>query len=179
MIPIGAVCSGAGRRRAFDQKDQCMGMKSVLALSAALLVAAGCTNGPGPKEMGGAVIGGAAGGLIGSQIGSGTGQLVATAAGVFLGAWLGSEIGRSLDENDRREAERSAQAALEGNPDGRATTWQNPNSGHSGSTTPTRTYETADGPCREYTTSVVIDGKTQTAHGTACREPDGTWRIVS
>jgi surface antigen len=94
-------------------------------------------------------------------------------------AWLGSEIGRSLDENDRREAERSAQVALERNPDGRASTWQNPNSGHSGATTPTRTYETAGGPCREYTTSVVIDGKTQTAHGTACREPDGTWRIES
>ncbi len=107
-----------------------MGMKSVLALSAALAVAAGCTD-RGPKEIGGAVIGGAAGGLLGSQIGSGTGQLVATAAGVFLGAWLGSEIGRSLDENDRREAERSAQVALERNPDGKASTWQNPNSGHS------------------------------------------------
>jgi surface antigen len=154
-------------------------MKSVLALLATLALASGCTTDRGPKEIGGAVIGGAAGGLLGSQIGDGTGQLVATAAGVFLGAWLGSEIGRSLDENDRREAERSAQVALEQNPDGRATTWQNPNSGHSGSTTPTRTYETTSGPCREYTTSVVIDGKTQTAHGTACREPDGTWRIVS
>ncbi len=28
-------------------------------------------------------------------------------------------------------------------------------------------------------TSVVIDGKAQSAHGTACREPDGTWRIES
>jgi surface antigen len=69
--------------------------------------------------------------------------------------------------------------ALERNPDGRASTRQNPNSGHSGSTTPIRTYEASGGPCREYATSVVIDGKTQTAHGTACREPDGTWRIVS
>ena len=30
---------------------------------------------------------------------------------------------------------------------------------------------------REYATSVVIDGKTQSAHGTACREPDGARRI--
>lgn len=30
---------------------------------------------------------------------------------------------------------------------------------------------------REYATSVVIDGKTQSAHGTTCRVPDGTWRI--
>jgi len=32
---------------------------------------------------------------------------------------------------------------------------------------------------RQYATPVVIDGKTQSAHGTACREPDGTWRIES
>ncbi len=25
----------------------------------------------------------------------------------------------------------------------------------------------------------VIGGKTQSVHGTACREPDGTWRIES
>ncbi len=43
----------------------------------------------------------------------------------------------------------------------------------------TRTYDAAQGPCREYTTSVVIDGKTQSVHGTACREPDGIWRIES
>ncbi len=154
-----------------------MRMKLVLTALTALAVLAACTGDHGPKEIGGAVIGGAAGGLLGSQIGHGTGQLVATATGVFLGAWLGSEIGRSLDENDRREAERSAQAALESNPDGRASNWRNPNSGHSGSTVPTRTYDTAQGACREYTTSVVIDGKTQSAHGTACREPDGTWQI--
>jgi surface antigen len=154
-------------------------MKPVLAMLAAVSVLPACTTDRGPKEIGGAVIGGAAGGLLGSQIGSGTGQVAATAAGVFLGAWLGSELGRSLDENDRREAERSAQVALEDYPDGRASTWRNPNTGHSGATTPTRTYDTAQGPCREYTTSVVIDGRTQTAHGTACREADGTWRIVN
>jgi surface antigen len=73
----------------------------------------------------------------------------------------------------------TAQAAPESNPDGHASTWRDPNSGHSGSTVPTRTYDSALGPCREYTTSVVIDGKTQSAHGTACREPDGTRRIES
>lgn len=156
-------------------------MRKALMLLAAvsLLSLQACTSDRGPKEIGGAVIGGAAGGLIGSQIGDGTGRLAATAAGVFLGAWLGSEIGRYMDDQDRAAAERSAQAALENNPDGRSANWKNPNSGHSGSTTPTRTYDTAEGPCREYTTSVVIDGKTQKAYGTACRQPDGTWRIVN
>lgn len=34
------------------------------------------------------------------------------------------------------------------------------------------------GYCRTYRTTVVIDGQPETATGTACQEPDGTWRIV-
>jgi surface antigen len=48
-----------------------------------------------------------------------------------------------------------------------------------GSTASARTDDTTRGPCREYTTSVVIDGGTQLAHGTDCREPDGTRQIES
>jgi hypothetical protein len=33
-------------------------------------------------------------------------------------------------------------------------------------------------PCRTFRTTVVIDGRPETATGTACQEPDGTWRIV-
>ncbi|HCR85249.1 MAG TPA: hypothetical protein DIV86_01075 [Alphaproteobacteria bacterium] len=33
--------------------------------------------------------------------------------------------------------------------------------------------------CREYTKDVYIGGRTQQAFGTACRLPDGTWRIKS
>lgn len=35
----------------------------------------------------------------------------------------------------------------------------------------------ADEPeCREYQTTVMIDGKPQKAYGKACRQPDGTWK---
>ena len=33
--------------------------------------------------------------------------------------------------------------------------------------------------CREFQSEVVVGGEKQNAHGTACREPDGSWRIVS
>ena len=58
--------------------------------------------------------------------------------------------------------------------------WRNPDSGNSGSITPTRTYEIANGQyCREYRQTIVIGGEPQQAYGTACRQPDGTWQTQS
>jgi len=31
--------------------------------------------------------------------------------------------------------------------------------------------------CHEYQTTAVIDGKKQPVYGTACLQPDGSWRI--
>jgi len=46
--------------------------------------------------------------------------------------------------------------------------------------TPTKTYQTANGTyCREYQTTVLIDGKQERATGTACRQADGSWRVVN
>jgi surface antigen len=100
--------------------------------------------------------------------------------GTLLGALVGSEIGRSLDEADRLAAERTAYTAFERYPTGQQAAWQNPDTGNYGYTTPTRTYQTAAGQvCRDFQTAVVIQGQTETARGTACRQPDGTWRVVS
>jgi surface antigen len=69
---------------------------------------------------------------------------------------------------------------MESAPAGKSVAWQNPDSGHSGTVTPTRTFQTADGTyCRDYHTTVVIDGKQERATGTACRQPDGSWRIAN
>jgi len=32
--------------------------------------------------------------------------------------------------------------------------------------------------CREFQTSGIIDGRRQPMHGTACQQPDGSWRVV-
>lgn len=138
------------------------------------------TDQRGQKEVGGALLGAVVGGLLGSRIGGGTGQLAATAAGTLLGAYAGSQVGRSLDKADRLYAERTAQSSLERAPSGRTSTWTNPDSGHSGSFTPTNTYRSQDGiDCRDYTQTVTIDGRTEQAIGTACRQPDGTWRVAN
>ncbi len=141
---------------------------------------AGCQNNPyGEKQTGGALIGGALGGLAGSQIGSGKGQLAATAAGALLGLFAGSEVGKSLDRADRLAAERAQQQAYAA-PVGQQITWSNPNSGHSGTITPIRDgRDQAGNYCREYQTTVTIGGRPQQAYGTACRQPDGSWKVLN
>lgn len=134
----------------------------------------------GPKETFGTLGGAALGGLVGSQIGSGTGQLAAVGAGVLLGGLIGGEIGRSLDRQDRAIMQRTTHHALETEPSGTTSTWHNPDSGHSGTVTPQPAYQDSSGRyCREFQQSVVISGERQQAYGTACRQPDGTWQIVS
>jgi hypothetical protein len=32
--------------------------------------------------------------------------------------------------------------------------------------------------CREYQTTIVVDGKSQPAYGKACRQADGAWRVT-
>jgi surface antigen len=131
-----------------------------------------------PKQTAGTVLGAIGGGLLGAQVGKGAGQLAATAAGTLGGAWLGSEIGASLDRADRLHAQQATYTALEHNPTGTASTWRNPDTGHYGAVTPTRTYKTADRDCRDFEQTVVVEGREQTVHGTACREPDGSWRAL-
>lgn len=132
-----------------------------------------------PKETGGTLLGGGLGALGGSQIGSGKGQLVAVAIGALAGAYYGGEIGKSLDHADKLYAERTAQNSLEYGKAGVASTWRNPDTGHSGTTTPVRTFQTASGEnCRDFETAINVDGKSETATGTACRQPDGTWKVV-
>ncbi len=132
-----------------------------------------------PKETFGTVIGAGLGALAGSQIGGGKGQMAAIAIGTLAGAWAGNNVGKSLDRADKLYARKTSQNALEYNQVGETGTWRNPDSGHSGTTTPTRIYQTASGQsCREFETTVTIDGKQQKAYGAACRGPDVSCKIT-
>lgn len=123
----------------------------------------------------GTVTGGVVGGLLGSQFGGGSGKVAAAAGGALLGAYLGGNIGRTMDKVDRMEMQR----ALETAPTGRAINWQNPDTGYSYTVRPTRTYYANQQPCREYTTRALIGGKSQEIYGKACRQADGSWRVIN
>lgn len=148
-----------------------------VALSFTLLAACEMNMQDNPKQGIGTLMGAGLGALAGSQIGGGTGQLAAVAIGAVAGGLFGSEIGKSLDRADHAYIQQAAHNGLEYNQTGQSTSWRNPDSGHSGTITPTRTYQANGRDCRDFDTTVNIEGKAEKAVGRACRQPDGTWRI--
>jgi surface antigen len=130
-----------------------------------------------PKAFLGGAGGAAAGGLIAAAAGGGAAGIV---GGVLIGGLLGGAIGNHLDQKDKELAARNAQLSLESARTGQTSTWRNPDNGHSGTITPTRTYQSPSGAyCREYQQQITVGGEKQQSYGTACRQPDGSWKIQS
>ncbi len=151
---------------------------TILALLPFLLSAcAGTTWEENQKAIVGGVGGAAAGGLIASALNANTAGVL---GGIILGGLIGGAVGNRMDEADRREARRATYSALESSPSGTASNWHNPDSGNSGTITPTRSYQAKNGEyCREYEQRVTINGETESAYGTACRQPDGNWQVIN
>ena len=119
-------------------------------------------TGQGAKENTGTAIGAVTGALIGSQFGGNlASHLAAGVAGAAIGGLIGNRIGASMDEEDKKRAYAAQMQALEGGQSGAAA------------------YQQAGNTCRQYTHTIYIDGKPQTARGAACRNPDGTWNPIS
>lgn len=164
-------------------------------------------SGANVGEVGGAVAGGVGGNYLAKKGKLGkTGQLAATIGGTIAGGMLGGALGKQLDTASRTRAE---QAQLTAVSTGTRQTWQSPsrvgagtrnwNNGASGASQYTTTaykapaqpsqatgsvepghpYQTAGGICRDYTHSISINGRAETARGIACRNPDGTWRYAN
>ena len=89
-------------------------------------------------------------------------------------ATVGNQVGQYMDRQDKR----NMQQAISTVPVGKQAKWTN-----SKQVTyvvrPTKQYYTGRRYCREYQTSVKIDGRWKRAYGKACRQPDGSWRVVS
>jgi surface antigen len=130
-----------------------------------------------PKAVLGSLGGAAAGAGIAAVAGASSGWIVAAG---LAGGLLGGAIGHRLDNKDKQMAAQAAANAFESNRTGQAAAWKNPDSGNSGTITPTKTYQAAGGQyCREYRQEIIVGGEKQQAYGTACRQPDGSWQIQS
>lgn len=136
-------------------------------LTAVTLSLTGCAT----KTGTGAAIGAGAGTATGYMIGGTGGAIV----GGLLGTAIGAGIGYQLDVEDQRRAAR----VLETAPTHHTETWVNPDTGARYEMTPVETYRSDAGqPCREYSFTAFIGGRPEETHGTACREADGSWRVV-
>src|SRR5512134_474112 len=110
-----------------------------------------------PKAVGGSGAGAVVGGGIAALAHGNPAAIVASAVG---GALLGGYVGHKLDDRDKRMAAEAAQRAFESGRTGEAVAWRNPDSGNSGSITPTQTYQIAGGQyCRRYTQEIMIGGE--------------------
>ena len=154
---------------------------AVIGLSLAACAGDPSGYGPGPKENTGTLLGAGSGALLGAAVaGGGTGNRLAGAAiGGLLGGLIGNRIGASLDDDDKQRAYAAQMDALERSPSGAPVSWRNPDSGRYGTIVPGPAYVEAGHNCRSFTHTIYIDGRPQTARGTACRNPDGTWTPLS
>ena len=155
---------------------------AVCAVGSMAVWIAGC-SGMSQNETTGTLLGGAAGALLGSQFGKGDGRTAATAIGAIIGASVGREVGESMDETSRRKAAQTTHQALETADIGTGIAWENPgNAGApaSGSTVITRQGTDQQGrTCREFQQTVTIGGNEAQSYGTACRDGNGDWKLVS
>ena len=96
--------------------------------------------------------------------------------------WLGFtaihfELLNQLNEHQQRRHEQ-AQITATTSPVGRTIQWQD--GAASGSVETTREGTTTSGRyCREFQQMVTVNETTETAVGTACKLPDGTWEVIS
>lgn len=159
-----------------------------IALTASLLAACQQGGAPGSGVMSGGninkqdigtVAGAIGGGVIGSTMGKGAGRTATTIGGALIGGMIGSSIGQSLDNADRAAYNSTTQRALETAQPGQSLPWNNPKSGNSGTVTPSNYYQNADGQyCREYTQTIMVGGQKEEGYGKACRQQDGSWKII-
>ncbi len=166
-------------------------IRNITAAAACVALLSACTQQGGQPNSGvlqggglnksdiGTVLGGVGGGVLGNQVGGGSGRTVATIAGTLLGAALGNSLGQSLDRADMMYYEQTSQNALERGQPGQSFPWSNAQSGNSGVVTPGQYYQSGNGQyCREFSQNITVGGKTERAYGTACRQPDGAWKVV-
>ena len=155
-------------------------MKKVIAvmLCAGLLAACESDGYGNDNEVVGTIIGAGLGVALGSAVhGDGGAAMV---MGGLLGGAIGNSIGSRMDEKDRRRHEQAYYQAMNNNRDYDTAGWYDEETGARGAVTPRRSYTDRRGyQCREYQQEIWIGGRREEGYGTACRMPDGSWKIMN
>lgn len=150
-------------------------MKKIVTIGATAVLAIGLTGcTPGNNIPGATIVGTAAGGLLGAAFFHGSGAWIGILGSALVGGVIGNFVGERMDQQDRINMAN----AVTSTPVGQQATWTN---SHDVTyvVRPVREYHRHHRYCREYQTTVTVGGKVRKAYGTACRMPDGQWKLVS
>ena len=144
----------------------------------------------------GSLLGAAGGAAIGSNIGKGNGRVAAIAVGTILGAGIGGSVAsgnshgghRSYNHHRPQPRHGHHRSYYQSNYDYYYTS--NPVYNNvdyivpaQNTTITTTTYNVQNNTgsnndyCREFTQTVNVGGTSQQSYGTACLQPDGSWKI--
>lgn len=149
--------------------------------AAALALGASGTARAQDNTLTGALLGGAAGAGVGYAFGKGKGAAIGGVTGLALGALAGNSIGRRNDPPPAQTYYAPPPAYYAPAPGyyyQPAPAYYAPQPAYAPPPQAATglSYSTAN--CREYSGTITIDGQEQRSYGTACLQPDGTWRIV-
>ena len=155
------------------------GARLTVALVALTLAGCAADPGAGARQVEGTSLSALTSSLFStSQTGSAPSGVTGSVGGPATGGILSGPVGASLDERDRKRAAAAEKQALERGEPGEPVGWRG-GKGRHGTVVPGVDYEIRGVRCRDYTHSIYIDGRPQTARTTACRNPDATWTPVS
>jgi len=136
-----------------------------------------CRSSPDPA---GVIAGALIGGLLGNAAGSGGGRTGTTVAGVIVGGAVGAALTNNLSCEDRSYAYKTYSDGFNAGRPNATYKWQNPRDDHRGEFRVGTYYNDPVGfRCANYTQNIYVQGRAQQVSGKACRQPDGTWVIVS
>lgn len=91
-----------------------------------------------------------------------------------VSGWLAGPAGQGLEPEDRQRAFDAQIAAVD---TGRRASWRSPR-GHFGFVEPGPEGSGGGASCRSFNHTLYVDGRAQRGGGSACRSPDGAWRVT-
>ena len=103
----------------------------------------------------------------------------AKAISALGGGLIGGAIGQNLAREDRRKALEAEYRALEYTQGGRAVTWTSDGGQERGEVVAAQPYRVGSQDCRQYVHTIYTGAASQTARGSACRNNDGSWTLLS
>lgn len=105
-------------------------------------------------------------------------ESIKTKAGDIAGELFNLKSVQGWEEYDKKMMHKIAHQALDFSPSGSSVEWKNPSNKNHGSITPIKSFKISGRYCRQYIQEIYIGPKKIRVFGKACRQADGSWKII-